>query len=429
MMFQAIAGFRLVTADPARLAAFYRAIGFDVGEAAPIPAAEMELLGPARRAVRASRCRSAEAASISMTSTIRVAPIPLTRPPAISCSSTSRSSPTMWRPHGAARATPARRRSAETGPVTLPKSAGGVTAVKFRDPEGHPLEFLQFPPGANADWKGAGIMGIDHSAISVGDVAASRRFYARHGLSEGGRDGQSRPDAGRARRARRRRGRRRADEPFGHAAACRDARLSPSRRPRRFARWPPTTSPRPASSGGRMARRCSAIPTGIFISSRDKIDRQQILGRGDEQPPSVRAAKGAVRGDRGRRDEAQLAPIRRPDMHAVGRARPHPAARIDRKAVGIAMVGVAEEAPVGERAAFAHVECDDLVLRSGFMSGNLAERQRGVGHIERRAIGGEGEAVGLLEIRHPLQIAGLSDQSDTRCDDRVRARRARPGWA
>ena len=37
VMFPAIAGFRLVTNDPARLAAFYRAIGFDVGEAAPIP--------------------------------------------------------------------------------------------------------------------------------------------------------------------------------------------------------------------------------------------------------------------------------------------------------------------------------------------------------------------------------------------------------
>ena len=71
-------------------------------------------------------------------------------------------------------------------PVTLPISAGGVTAVKFRDPEGHPLEFLQFPRGANPDWNGSGIMGIDHSAISVSDVAASRRFYARLGLSEAG---------------------------------------------------------------------------------------------------------------------------------------------------------------------------------------------------------------------------------------------------
>ncbi|MGH7046043.1 MAG: VOC family protein [Stellaceae bacterium] len=60
-----------------------------------------------------------------------------------------------------------------------------MTAVKFRDPEGHPLELLQFPHGVNPDWDGRGIMGIDHSAISVSDVAASRRFYARHGLDEG----------------------------------------------------------------------------------------------------------------------------------------------------------------------------------------------------------------------------------------------------
>ena len=33
------------------------------------------------------------------------------------------------------------------GPVTLPASGGGVTAIKFRDPEGHPLEFLEFPAG------------------------------------------------------------------------------------------------------------------------------------------------------------------------------------------------------------------------------------------------------------------------------------------
>ena len=59
-----------------------------------------------------------------------------------------------------------------------------MTAVKFRDPEGHPLEFFQFPSGANPDWNGTGIMGIDHSAISVSDVAASRRFYADRGLSE-----------------------------------------------------------------------------------------------------------------------------------------------------------------------------------------------------------------------------------------------------
>ena len=31
-------------------------------------------------------------------------------------------------------------------PVPLPPASGGVTAFKFRDPEGHPLEFLSFPP-------------------------------------------------------------------------------------------------------------------------------------------------------------------------------------------------------------------------------------------------------------------------------------------
>ncbi len=60
------------------------------------------------------------------------------------------------------------------GPVKLPASSGGVTAFKFRDPEGHPLEFLQplqpAPPR------------IDHSAIVVADTQASVDFYAAYGL-------------------------------------------------------------------------------------------------------------------------------------------------------------------------------------------------------------------------------------------------------
>lgn len=40
---------------------------------------------------------------------------------------------------------------------------------QVRDPEGHPLEFLQFPRGANPDWQGTGIMGIDHCALSVSE--------------------------------------------------------------------------------------------------------------------------------------------------------------------------------------------------------------------------------------------------------------------
>jgi catechol 2,3-dioxygenase-like lactoylglutathione lyase family enzyme len=61
------------------------------------------------------------------------------------------------------------------GPVTLPANTGGVTAFKFRDPEGHPLELLQPATGAVAR--------IDHSAIAVSDTAASVAFYETMGLA------------------------------------------------------------------------------------------------------------------------------------------------------------------------------------------------------------------------------------------------------
>lgn len=64
------------------------------------------------------------------------------------------------------------------GPVRLPASSGGVIAYKFRDPEGHPLEFLQFPAAA-----GKPRSGYDHSAISVSDWQASAVFYAQLGLA------------------------------------------------------------------------------------------------------------------------------------------------------------------------------------------------------------------------------------------------------
>ena len=75
-----------------------------------------------------------------------------------------------------------------SGPETLPPASGGVTAFKFRDPEGHPLELLYFPPDQLSDyWKkqsAAGLfLGIDHSAISVADVARSVAFYQSIGCS------------------------------------------------------------------------------------------------------------------------------------------------------------------------------------------------------------------------------------------------------
>ena len=39
-------------------------------------------------------------------------------------------------------------------PVLLPARSGGVTAIKFRDPDGHPLELLAFPAEAMpATWR------------------------------------------------------------------------------------------------------------------------------------------------------------------------------------------------------------------------------------------------------------------------------------
>ncbi len=63
------------------------------------------------------------------------------------------------------------------GPQRLPASSGGVTAWKFRDPEGHPLEFLQFSTGTKSS-----ATGYDHSAICVVDAGCSVAFYTKLGL-------------------------------------------------------------------------------------------------------------------------------------------------------------------------------------------------------------------------------------------------------
>jgi catechol 2,3-dioxygenase-like lactoylglutathione lyase family enzyme len=75
-------------------------------------------------------------------------------------------------------------RHASTGPQLLPAwnpNAGGIKAFYFRDPDGHFLELLEFPPGKGlAKWHRADpplFLGIDHTAIVVGDTNASLRFY------------------------------------------------------------------------------------------------------------------------------------------------------------------------------------------------------------------------------------------------------------
>jgi catechol 2,3-dioxygenase-like lactoylglutathione lyase family enzyme len=68
------------------------------------------------------------------------------------------------------------------GPVTLPPTTGSVTAFKFRDPDGHPLELIHFPAGSgDPKWqrpREGSTIGIDHSAIVVADSERSIAFYA-----------------------------------------------------------------------------------------------------------------------------------------------------------------------------------------------------------------------------------------------------------
>ena len=65
-------------------------------------------------------------------------------------------------------------------PRTIPNAAG-IRAFYFRDPDGHPLEVLQFPPDkGDREWHAPGdrlFLGIDHTAIVVNDTRASLAFY------------------------------------------------------------------------------------------------------------------------------------------------------------------------------------------------------------------------------------------------------------
>lgn len=71
-----------------------------------------------------------------------------------------------------------------TSPQTIPnwnQAAAGIQAFYFRDPDGHNLELMYFPPGkGKTKWQDSGsrlFLGIDHSAISVRDTETSLVFY------------------------------------------------------------------------------------------------------------------------------------------------------------------------------------------------------------------------------------------------------------
>jgi catechol 2,3-dioxygenase-like lactoylglutathione lyase family enzyme len=74
--------------------------------------------------------------------------------------------------------------ASEGGPQELPgwnPNAGGIKAFYFRDPDGHPLEILQFPAGkGRAKWHVGTdrlFLGIDHTAIVVRNTERSLAFY------------------------------------------------------------------------------------------------------------------------------------------------------------------------------------------------------------------------------------------------------------
>ena len=73
---------------------------------------------------------------------------------------------------------------ASSSPQVLPTwnpQAAGISAFYFRDPDGHYLEVLHFPPDkGDRKWQknlGSLFLGIDHTAIVVADTEASLRFY------------------------------------------------------------------------------------------------------------------------------------------------------------------------------------------------------------------------------------------------------------
>lgn len=190
-----LARFVLVSGNPDALAGFYRgALGFTDAEAPPDPSVAGTRIVPLRlgdqrldlvAATPAGRPYPGDVPGFS----------PLFQHCAIIVSD-------MAAAHARLSAHPGWRPISTDGPVRLPDSSGGVTAFKFRDPEGHPLEFLSFPPAATpAAWRRPNspdpCLGLDHSAISVADTARSVAFYESLGLRVASRSLNTGPEQAR----------------------------------------------------------------------------------------------------------------------------------------------------------------------------------------------------------------------------------------
>lgn len=182
----------LNAADPAVLARFYaEALGFAAGPLDARDAGEGEgvrlTLGPSRVDLVASRGRPYPGDVPGWSPHFQHLAIVVSDMPA---AMTRLSGVAGW------------RAISTDGPERLPERSGGVSAFKFRDPEGHPLEFLAFPPGTGPElWRVANApdacLGIDHSAISVAETARSVAFYRALGLTLGPRSLNTGPEQAR----------------------------------------------------------------------------------------------------------------------------------------------------------------------------------------------------------------------------------------
>jgi catechol 2,3-dioxygenase-like lactoylglutathione lyase family enzyme len=178
----AITAFRLTTTDSERLARFYTQLGFAAGEREAIGDDELALLGLRHGGSRLPLRLGAQRVDLDCFDAAG-RPYPADATAADLCfqhlAIVTDDAEVAWKRARALGITPI----STSGPVLLPPSTGVAAAVKFRDPDGHPLELLQPAPASGRRWTGTRLLGIDHSAISVADVHASRRFYEALGLS------------------------------------------------------------------------------------------------------------------------------------------------------------------------------------------------------------------------------------------------------
>ncbi len=178
----AITALRLTTTDSERLASFYAELGFAVDEREAIDDDEIALLGLKRGGTRLPLHLGAQRLDLDCFDAPGC-PYPQGATAADLCfqhfAIVTDDAEIAWKRVQALGAVPI----SAGGPVLLPPATGVAAVIKFRDPDGHPLELLQYPQTSGRSWTGTHLLGIDHSAISVCDVRASRRFYEALGLS------------------------------------------------------------------------------------------------------------------------------------------------------------------------------------------------------------------------------------------------------